>query len=901
MGKSKSVINILLITLSVVLLSCSESSGLFAPQSPESKAAAPDASWSFPLPDARETNGLTETLVMGKFTLQRSAGAVDSGTALVLDATGGACEWAVYGFTPGTGTLDSLALQLDAAPGNHVWVGLSDYVNGQWEWHGPFSSGKVLAIDSSQYLSPGGLFAAAVIADMGNNATVSALSIRTINPQNQSPTASFTEDVQSGNAPLSVHFDASGSSDSDGQIVEYAWDWDGDGLYDGFSDAPTANHLFSEAGLYTVHLRVTDDQFAHGTAQVDINVNVVGNNPPAADLQPPTATGNTPLIVSFDASASNAGGDPGDSIVLYEWDFDGDGNYDGYGSDPTISHTYAAAGSFTAKLRVTDTKGAQATDISAITVNVPGNAPPAAVLLPVSGTGDIPYTVNFDASGSSDSDGSIVLYEWDFDGDGNYDGYGTVATIAHTYTQPGLFTAKLRVTDNVGAQATDTSAITVNVPGNTAPTAVLLPGASSGASPLTVNFNASGSSDPDGTIVLYEWDFDGDGNYDGYGTVATIAHTYTHPGSFTAKLRVTDNVGAQATDINSVLVYGPGDWWMYGRDRRHTRLSPITGPATNALKWSFTTSGIVRSSPAIGADGIVYMGCDDNNLYAVNPDGTLAWTYTAAGTVESSPAIGADGTLYVGCTDWNLYAINPDGSLKWAYLTGGSITSSPAIGVDGTVYVGSNDFSLYAVNPDGTLKWSYLTGGAINSSPAIAIDGTVYVGCDDNNLYAIRPDGSFKWTYMTGGAIESSPAITAEGKILVGCMDNSLYCINALGGFEWSYATGAPISASVAISPEENIYVGSWDASVYALDPDGNLLWTYPTGSSIDSSPAVGANGTIFVGSEDMNLYALNPDGTLLWSYATAGAVWPSPAIAADGTVYVGSDDFNLYAIGPGV
>ena len=83
------------------------------------------------------------------------------------------------------------------------------------------------------------------------------------------------------------------------------------------------------------------------------------------------------------------------------------------------------------------------------------------------------------------------------------------------------------------------------------------------------------------------------------------------------------------------------------------------------------------------------------------------------GRLRGSPAIGADGTVYVGSCDNKLYAINPDGSLKWAYTTGDDGDSSPAIGADGTVYVGSYDGKLYAINPDGSLKWSYTTGGYV--------------------------------------------------------------------------------------------------------------------------------------------------------------------------------------------
>jgi len=64
--------------------------------------------------------------------------------------------------------------------------------------------------------------------------------------------------------------------------------------------------------------------------------------------------------------------------------------------------------------------------------------------------------------------------------------------------------------------------------------------------------------------------------------------------------------------------------------------------------------------------------------------------------VRSSPAAGLDGTVYAGADDNNLYAVNPDGTQKWSFPTSGQILASPAVGGDGIVYVGSNDHSLYA-------------------------------------------------------------------------------------------------------------------------------------------------------------------------------------------------------------
>ncbi len=195
-------------------------------------------------------------------------------------------------------------------------------------------------------------------------------------------------------------------------------------------------------------------------------------------------------------------------------------------------------------------------------------------------------------------------------------------------------------------------------------------------------------------------------------------------------------------------------------------------------KWAFKIGDWVSSSPTIGTDGTIYVGSRDDNLYAINPNGSKKWAFKTANGVYSSPAIGSDGTIYVGSDDNYLYAINPDGSKKWNFKTRDDVTSSPAIGSDGTIYVGSWDDNLYAIKPDGSKKWAFKTGNWVSSSPAIGSDGTIYVGSRDNNLYAINPEGYKKWAFRTGDNVYSSPAIGNDGTIYVGSWDDYLYAIS---------------------------------------------------------------------------------------------------------------------------
>ncbi len=116
-----------------------------------------------------------------------------------------------------------------------------------------------------------------------------------------------------------------------------------------------------------------------------------------------------------------------------------------------------------------------------------------------------------------------------------------------------------------------------------------------------------------------------------------------------------------------------GDWWMFHHDPQHTGRSAFNGPSAPLLKWKYATNdSIVMSSPALGADGTIYVGSYDYNLYALNPsDGLVKWKSATRAFIDSSPAISTDGTIYIGSDDNYLYALNPvDGSLKWKYVTG---------------------------------------------------------------------------------------------------------------------------------------------------------------------------------------------------------------------------------------
>ncbi len=160
---------------------------------------------------------------------------------------------------------------------------------------------------------------------------------------NSAPSAVVLASPTSGLLPLEVTFDASQSTDADGDSLTYTWDF-GDSTT---ATGVTATHTYTVEETYTATLIVSDSETSD-TASVTISAGVIiENESPVAALTTDVTSGNIPLTVSFDASESS---DPEDDALTYAWDF-GDGST---GSGATTSHTYTEEGTFTAEVIVSD-------------------------------------------------------------------------------------------------------------------------------------------------------------------------------------------------------------------------------------------------------------------------------------------------------------------------------------------------------------------------------------------------------------------------------------------------------------------------------------------------------------------------------------------------------------------
>jgi PKD repeat protein len=334
---------------------------------------------------------------------------------LYQDASGdGAGQPPVAQFTVGC---TGMTCEVDGSGSTVAGATITSY---SWNWgDGSITTG---ATSSHQYLTEGShTVTLTVTSSKGASSQVSQLV--SVQSPNVDPVPSFTTTC----TLLDCTFDAAGSTDPDGTIV--AWDWQfGDTGSGGGVSAP---HTYAAPGTYQVTLTVTDDEGGH--AQKTESVKVV--NSPTADFTSTCVS----LACTFDGSASVA---PGSTVTDYAWTYPG-----GTGSGVSDSHTFAASGSYPVTLTIETLEGLTAQVTKSVTVTRTNAAPTADFTVDCD-----QLECDFDGTGSADPDGTLTGYAWDF-GDTHT---GTGATVDHTFAADGSFQVKLTVTDNEGRTATVT-------------------------------------------------------------------------------------------------------------------------------------------------------------------------------------------------------------------------------------------------------------------------------------------------------------------------------------------------------------------------------------------------------------------------------------------------------------
>lgn len=358
--------------------------------------------------------------------------------------------------------------------------------------------------------------------------------------------------------------------------------------------------------------------------------------------------------------------------------------------------------------------------------------------------------VNFDGAASSDPDGTIASYEWNF-GDGNT---GTGAAVAHNYAAEGTYTVTLKVTDNAGGVNETSKDITVTDP-NALPTAAF----TSSTTDLTADFDASSSSDPDGTIALYSWDF-GDGSP--VANTAAATHSYAAAGTYPVTLTVTDNRGGTAVLTKDVTVTAPNPAIVTDDFARTT----ASGWGTALKGGAWTTTGGASAFSVGGGVGRVTIPTAGATRSAQLAGVNATSTDTTVSVSLDRPVVGSS---YVSVQGRRVDA-NNDYRVKLRFFENGDVNANlvrnvggveTSIGggkVTGLTYnsgdvlririqaSGTGSTALKAkVWKDGTTEPVAWNVQATDSTPALQVAGgigiQVYVGGTVTNMpYTVRFD-----------------------------------------------------------------------------------------------------------------------------------------------------------------
>jgi PKD repeat protein len=410
--------------------------------------------------------------------------------------------------------------------------GADDITKTEWDVDGNgFNDGTGVQITRS-FSTPGSKSVRARVTD---SAGVTSIATRLVTVQNLSPTARFDYSPAAPQKNQAVTF-TSKATDPDGPPPStIQWDFNNDGVYD--KTGTSVQQTFAATGLVIVRQRVTDNNGA--TDEYQLAISVGGNNPPTASIGGPV-TFQSLTSVTFTATVADTDG----SVVKYEWDLDGDGDYDVSGATKqTVTTQYPTPGPRTVGLRVTDDDGANGTAQRAITV---GNRLPNASFTASKLNTLRNQPVTLDASASTDPEGTPVMIDWDLDNNGTWEKSGTPTTVI--FPTLGFKTVKLRVTDADGGSATASTVITAV---NANPAADFSHFPLSPSLSESIEFDAV-ATDVDGTIVKYEWDFDGNRTIDATGPV--VSKKFSTIGTKNVMLRVTDNDGGMAESFNPIVI-----------------------------------------------------------------------------------------------------------------------------------------------------------------------------------------------------------------------------------------------------------------------------------------------------------------------------------------------------------
>ncbi len=572
-----------------------------------------------------------------------------------------------------------------------------------------------------------------------------------------------------GNTNASISFSSAGSSDSDGTITNYSWDF-GDG---NSSTLANPTHSYTSAGSFTATLTVTDNQGASTNDVASVTVNGAG--------------GGSGVVFS-EIFYDTPGTDSQEEWVEI---------YNGTGSVIDLSNW-----------TITDNNGTGAT------FTIPGGTsinPGTYMTFAVNATGfNALYGFDADVYGSIPAlnntgdalllrdNTSTLIDEVAWEGgasSGTPSGWGSTSQPS-AGTGSSIF--RTIVTSDTDSFS-DWSVASGNgnpqtQPTNTAPTAVAN-GPYNGLVGSAIAFSSAGSNDPDGTIASYLWDF-GDGNTS---TAANPSHSYAAAGSFTASLTVTDDLGATGSDNASVtitvaagtgVVFSEIFYDTPGTDSQEewVELYNNTGSTADISGWTITDNngtGATYTLPAnTSFDAGTYL------TIAVNAAGFNALYGFDADIYGAIPALNNTGDALILNNDsgQQIDAVAWEGGASSGTPTGWGSTSQPTAGTGSTIFrtTVTSDNDVFS-------DWSVATGNgnpqtqpSPNADPVAVVNGP-YTGTEGQVV-----------SFSSAGSSDSDGTIT---------------------GYSWDFGDG---NSSTSANPSHTYTSsGSYTVTLTVTDNDG--------------------------------------------------------------------------------
>jgi PKD repeat protein len=716
-----------------------------------------------------------------------------------------------------------------------------------WE----FGDGQTSADQSPShtYAQPGTYTVTLTVTGPGG--TSNAKATLTATQPIQPPKAAFTQNQNSGPAPLTVQF----TNQSTGESLTYNWDF-GDGSPAGTEANP--QHTFANPGNYTVTLTVSnaggkDSVQAPITVSAPATATTAPPTPPTDTAVPPTATvvavvptdtpvpatattAAVPPVASFTASATTGDApltvqftntSTGD-VTTFAWNF---GDNTPVDTNPNPSHTFAQPGTFNVTLTVAGPGGQQTSNPTTITVNAPATAttaavPPIASFTASATTGDAPLTVQF----TNTSTGDVTSFAWNF---GDNTPVDTNPNPSHTFAQPGTFNVTLTVAGPGGQQTSNPTAITVNAPA-TATTAAVPPVASftasatTGDAPLTVQFTNTSTGD----VTSFAWNF---GDNTPVDTNPNPSHTFAQPGTFNVTLTVAGPGGQQTSNPTAITVNAPATPTEVA--------SEVPPTATQAL-------------PPISKPVVFVSNRDNQNaLYQLNPDGAIT-KLADIGPKDKNFDLSPDGSKFVYVSDVNghneIFVMSADGQNK-QQLTNNQVNNvEPVWSPDGTQIAFTSNVSgtddVFVMGADGSNPTNLTNNPAVDQNPAWSKSGRIAFATNrdgNNEIYVMNRDGSNPTRLTNTQEWESSPAWSHDETKIVYVLDTNGHRQIVVSGADGSNPQQITQDASNSTNPvwspdnSQIAFVSDRDGNseIYTMNPDGSSAANVTSNPASDTNP----------------------------------------------------------------